>query len=100
MSANGPPPPYPGMAGGVPGMPPGMGGQAGIPGQVWKPEICMSCKQPIVFKKPLISGKLTPKQIAEFQECFQMFDKDGDGTINTKELGTVMRSLGKFFSDR
>ena len=25
----------------------------------------------------------------------QMFDKDGDGTITTKELGTVMRSLGQ-----
>ena len=34
-------------------------------------------------------------QIEEFKECFQMFDKDGDGTITTSELGTVMRSLGK-----
>jgi len=34
-------------------------------------------------------------QIEEFKECFQMFDKDGDGTITTKELGTVMRSLGE-----
>lgn len=34
-------------------------------------------------------------QIAEFKEAFSLFDKDGDGTITTKELGTVMRSLGQ-----
>ena len=28
----------------------------------------------------------------EFKEAFSLFDKDGDGTITTKELGTVMRS--------
>ncbi|KAF9649947.1 putative calmodulin [Thelephora ganbajun] len=32
--------------------------------------------------------------ISEFKEVFSLFDKDGDGTINTEELGTVMRSLG------
>merc|ERR1719217_1657590 len=38
---------------------------------------------------------LTEDQIQEFKEAFALFDKDGDGTITTKELGTVMRSLGQ-----
>lgn len=33
--------------------------------------------------------------LTEFKEAFSLFDKDGDGTITTKELGTVMRSLGQ-----
>lgn len=36
-----------------------------------------------------------PTPPAEFKEAFSLFDKDGDGTITTKELGTVMRSLGQ-----
>tara|TARA_B110001452_G_scaffold246000_1_gene231027 strand:+ start:94 stop:675 length:582 start_codon:yes stop_codon:yes gene_type:complete len=43
----------------------------------------------------LRSDQLTEEQIAEFKEAFSLFDKDGDGTITTKELGTVMRSLGQ-----
>ncbi|XP_069118561.1 calmodulin-like [Argopecten irradians] len=38
---------------------------------------------------------LTADQVAECKEAFGMFDKDGDGTITTKELSTVMRSLGQ-----
>ena len=33
--------------------------------------------------------------ISEYKEAFAMFDKDGDGTISTKELGVVMCSLGQ-----
>uniref|UniRef100_A0A2K6QHQ0 EF-hand domain-containing protein n=1 Tax=Rhinopithecus roxellana TaxID=61622 RepID=A0A2K6QHQ0_RHIRO len=40
-------------------------------------------------------GQLTEEQIAEFKEAFSLFDKDGDGTITTKELGAVMTSLGQ-----
>ena len=41
------------------------------------------------------TDQLTEEQIQEFKEAFALFDKDGDGTITTKELGTVMRSLGQ-----
>ena len=39
--------------------------------------------------------ELNETQIEEFKEVFGLFDKDGDGTISTKELGTVMRTLGQ-----
>ena len=37
---------------------------------------------------------MSEEKIKTFKEMFQMFDKDGDGTISTKELGAVLRSLG------
>ena len=40
----------------------------------------------------VLKGELV---FSEFKEAFSLFDKDGDGTITTKELGTVMRSLGQ-----
>ncbi|ESQ42143.1 hypothetical protein EUTSA_v10014926mg [Eutrema salsugineum] len=33
--------------------------------------------------------------ISEFKETFSLFDKDGDGFISMKELGTVMASSGQ-----
>ncbi|VDO05777.1 unnamed protein product [Rodentolepis nana] len=43
--------------------------------------------------------KLTPEQIAEFRESFQLFDKNGDGVISMAELGSVMRSVGQYATD-
>merc|ERR1719183_509650 len=39
--------------------------------------------------------QLTSAQEKEYKEAFALFDSDGDGTITTKELGVVMRSLGQ-----
>ena len=41
-----------------------------------------------------MAEQLSEEQIAEFKEAFSLFHKDGDGTITTKELDTVMRFLG------
>ena len=42
-----------------------------------------------------MADQLIEEQIAEFKEAFSLFDTDGDGTVTTEELGTVMRSLGQ-----
>ena len=41
-----------------------------------------------------MADKLTKEQIAEFREAFDLFDKDGDLTIDTKEIENCMRTLG------
>ena len=37
-----------------------------------------------------MAAELTDEQITEFKEAFALFDKDGDGTITTKELGALV----------
>ena len=39
--------------------------------------------------------ELTEDQLEELTEAFKMFDRAGKGTITTRELGNVMRSLGQ-----
>ncbi|KAG2440115.1 hypothetical protein HXX76_004229 [Chlamydomonas incerta] len=38
---------------------------------------------------------MSDDRYAEYKEAFTLFDSDGDGFITTKELGTVLRALGK-----
>ncbi|PRP84383.1 hypothetical protein PROFUN_08248 [Planoprotostelium fungivorum] len=42
---------------------------------------------------------LTPQQLAEIKDAFSLFDEDGSGTITTKEIGSVMQSLGQTASE-
>lgn len=43
----------------------------------------------------IMADQLTEEQIEEFKEAFSLFDKEGVGSIDAQELGTVMRSLGQ-----
>ena len=42
-----------------------------------------------------ILDSLTSEDLQILQEAFTVYDKNNDGTITTKELSTVMRSLGQ-----
>ena len=42
-----------------------------------------------------MADQFTKEQIAEFKDGFILFDKDNNGSITSKELGVVMRSVGE-----
>uniref|UniRef100_A0A7E4ZRT7 Calmodulin n=1 Tax=Panagrellus redivivus TaxID=6233 RepID=A0A7E4ZRT7_PANRE len=42
----------------------------------------------------LLKGPAEPSWRRDFASIFEMFDKDGNGTMNIKELGVAMRTLG------
>jgi len=42
-----------------------------------------------------MTENLSEEKIAEFRAAFELFDRDRDGKITTKELGTVIRNLGQ-----
>jgi len=44
--------------------------------------------------KPKAKAELTEEQRLEIKEAFDLFDTDGSGTIDAKELKVAMRALG------
>lgn len=42
-----------------------------------------------------ITKKLSTEQLQDIKETFDTFDKDKDGSITTKELGSVIKSMGQ-----
>lgn len=56
----------------------------------------VSEEETLGIKNSEILSRYSTAQIREMKEAFKLFDKDGDGSITTEELGTVMRNLGQF----
>ncbi|MFH4973361.1 hypothetical protein AB6A40_000070 [Gnathostoma spinigerum] len=59
-----------------------------------------SVSKPKIFRQQTTSSngtdqeEFTPEELQEFAQAFKMFDRDGNGTINIRELGVAMRTLG------
>ncbi|OAF67187.1 hypothetical protein A3Q56_05090, partial [Intoshia linei] len=45
------------------------------------------------------SVNFTKDEIEEYREIFHIFDKDEDGKINIKEIGSILNSLGQGIGD-
>ncbi len=48
----------------------------------------------IICTNLVMVDQLSKEQIEEYKQVFEHFDKEGDGSISTDELGTVMKYLG------
>ena len=47
-----------------------------------------------------MADQLSEEQIAEFNEAFSLFDKDGDGYISRTELKLALESMQEKFTDK
>ena len=54
---------------------------------IWLNDVCSN----IALQEELHKLELTPEQFVEFRDAFEIFDRDEDGTIDNKELLTVLR---------
>ena len=43
----------------------------------------------------MYEDEISPEKRKEYQDAFEMFDKDKDGAITARELGNMMRSIGQ-----
>ena len=46
-----------------------------------------------------MTDKLTENEISTYKDAFNLFDKDGNGTITLPELSIIMQSLGVSISE-
>ena len=42
-----------------------------------------------------MAHNLSQEKLIEYKTAFEFYDKDGDGTITLKELGAILKNLGK-----
>ena len=43
----------------------------------------------------MATSEMSKEEMNAYRKAFDHFDKNNDGTINIKELGDVMKSMGK-----
>lgn len=57
---------------------------------------CTSMKESAHFdvEDLTVKREITKEEVQEYRVAFEIFDKDGDGEITYKELGSVIKSLG------
>lgn len=57
-------------------------------------------KNPLKQADSIDLNKFSDLQISELKEAFRLFDKDDKGEVTTQEIGSVLRNLGLFPTEK